>query len=323
MNNIKRQRFKYKRRPNSAMQRTLIRQGGGGYTIYLPKKWVDRKGLKGGQKIHVVETETALIIESAVAKKKEAAVEITEANAEDIQAILTHLYRRGFDIITLTGQFDSVMPEIKLTVKDLLLGFEITERDKTHCKIASVSEPSEQNYDTLLRRIFLIIKETQNIILADFQSNKFAGVHEIEELKKQQDKYILFCRRILVREKYSHPTLEWELLTFLMHIEHAYYYMYKYAIDNKVKISSRVLELLTALNDYFQLYYDAFYKKDIKYIHEINRKKKTFQFGRCFQYLSQTKGKESVLLCFIREIFRLIQVGSSPVLSGLFEAKLG
>jgi hypothetical protein len=99
--------------------------------------------------------------------------------------------------------------------------------------------------------------------------------------------------------------------------------MYKYALDNKVKVSSRTMELLKYLQDYYELYYNAFYKKDIKYIHEINRKKKQFQFGKCYQYLSESKGRESVLLCFIREIFRLIQVGSSPVLSGLFEAGLG
>ena len=53
------------------MKRKLIKQGLGGYTIYLPKKWIDRKGLKEGEEINVVETDAGLVIGSDVKGRKE------------------------------------------------------------------------------------------------------------------------------------------------------------------------------------------------------------------------------------------------------------
>ena len=81
------------------MDRKLIKQGGGGFTIYLPKKWVDEKGLTGGDKVNLSEANTALIVNSSKPVRKEKVVEITKENKKDIKTILTHLYRNGFDII--------------------------------------------------------------------------------------------------------------------------------------------------------------------------------------------------------------------------------
>ncbi len=305
------------------MKRTLIKQGAGGYTIYLPKKWLGKKGLKEGQQIDVIETETGLIIESAVSEKKETKLEVTDENKADMYPILTHLYRRGFDTIILTGKFEEVFSEIKHIAKNLLLGFEITEIEKEHCKISNISEPSEQKYDVLLRRVFLIIKETLNIVADDFNANKFERMSEIEELKHQQDKYILFCRRILIKEKnVKTPTIEWELLTFLMHINHALYYTYKYAKENKLQKSARITELLENLHSCYDLYYNAFFKKDIKLVHKINKLKKEYQFGKCYEYLKQSRDGETVILSHLREIFRLIQIGASPILSGLIQEEM-
>ena len=78
---------------HNKMKRKLIKQGGGGYTIYLPKKWVDKKGLKEGNQVDVQETETSLIIGSPVKGKKEISIEITEENRTNIRNILTHIYR--------------------------------------------------------------------------------------------------------------------------------------------------------------------------------------------------------------------------------------
>jgi len=303
------------------MQRKLIKQGLGGYTVYLPKKWLDRKGLKQGDHVDIVETDSALIIGSPVKGKKEISVQITDENKKDILNILTHLYRRGFDAIVLKGTDKQIANEAKTVTNELLLGFELTERKENECRIENVSEPAEQKYDVLLRRVFLLIKETQNAILNDFEENKFESSAEISEFRKQQDKYILFCRRALAKEKYQkEPELEWEVLTFLMHIEHAYFYLHKYASANKPEKDKNVIEMLKHLQDYFELFYNAYFSKDIKYIHKINNLKKEYQFGKCIDLIE--KGKNPVVFSYIREIFRLIQIGSSPILAKLFEEKI-
>lgn len=297
------------------MERKLIKQGGGGFTIYLPKKWVDKKGLHEGDIVDVKEIDSSLIIGSELKGKEEISIEITQENKEDIGAILTHAYRRGFNGVVLKGVDSELARKIRQITKDFLLGFEITEKTTDSCKIENISEPTEQKYDVMIGKVFLIIKETQNMIIEDFQDN-YENWDEIEEMKKNQDKFILFCRRLLVKEKYEKdPVLEWELLTFLMHIEHAYFYLYKYARENKVKIDKNAVELLRKLQEQFSLYQDAYFHKNIKSLYKIMKQRTKFQFGKCLDLIEKSKDKKSVVYCYIKEIFRLIQIGCSPILS--------
>ena len=302
------------------MRRRIIKQGTATLTLSLPAKWTKQRHLKAGDEVDVEEEDKILLVSSIkLPSKKQVTVEITDANRGDITPILTHLYRRGFDTITIKAIDPRLMNEINTTTKDLLLGFEITERNKKQCVISNLSEPTEEKYEVLLRRVFLIIKETQDVILRDFNKGKFESKQEIETMRKQQDKFVLFCRRILMREKAEKSILDWELLTFLMHIHHAYYYLYEYSYQNKVGKNSKFIVLLKNLENYFQLLYDAYYKKDSSYIHKLNRQKKEYQYGACYKYLEQAKGKDAPVFAHIREIFRLVQISSSPILAGLFD----
>ena len=302
------------------MKRKLVKQGAATMMISLPAKWIKQFNLKKGDEIDLEESGDNLVISKDRKKtKKQIRINITDENRKDILVILTHLYRKGFDIITIEGINPKLLNEIKTIVNELLLGFEITEREDAKCRIENISEPTEQKYDSLLRRIFLIIKETHNIVVEDFQKNEFSHLDEIVDLRKQQDKFILFCRRALKHEK--DPIVSWELLTFLMHIEHAYHYLYKYASENKIIKSKETINLLEKLGDYLQLYYDAYFKRDINKIHKINNLRKEHHFGKCLKLIE--KCRNPVIVSYIRELFRLIQIGTSPVLSELFEEFAG
>ncbi|MGV8150522.1 MAG: AbrB/MazE/SpoVT family DNA-binding domain-containing protein [Candidatus Woesearchaeota archaeon] len=304
------------------MQRKIIKQGINGYTIYLPKNWVENKGLKEGDSINIKETGTSLIIGSPNVQKKETTIKLTEDNNQDIKNILTHLYRNGFSIIRFENTNEKTSEDIRTITNDLLLGFENTEKTQSKYTIENLSEPTEERYDVMLRRVFLIIKETLKIIIEDFEKNKFQRMKEIQELRDQQFKFILFCRRILIKEKYEKlPVLGWELLTFLTHIQHSMYYLYEYAQKNQKTKDKEIIELLHSLEEFFELYYDAYYQKKIKNIHKINDLKKDYAFGKCIKYLEKSTGARAVILSYIKEQFRLIQVATSPILSELLDTE--
>jgi phosphate uptake regulator len=301
------------------MRRKIIKQGAATLTISLPAKWTKKFNLKSGDEIELDEKGPQLLLsQKKEPTRKESILEITDANKHDIQPVLSHLYRMGFDSIVIKNVSPGLANVITNITKDYLLGFEVTERDGKKCKITNISEPTEEKYPVLLRRVFLIIKETQHLMRQSLRNGDYQNFRDAEDLRKQSDKFIFFCLRIVTREK--GPLLDWELLKFLLQIEHAYHYMYNYAYANKFKSSQRVNELLDALEKYFQLYYDAFYQKDITAINKITKMKKDYQFGKCYSYLEQAKGSETVILAHIREIFRLIQIGASPILGGLLEA---
>lgn len=302
------------------MERKLIKQGLGGYTVYLPKKWIDKKGLKAGDLISISETDTGLSIGSHKKEKREICITLDEETRKNLSTIVTHIYRRGYDIISFRDVDADAFPSIKKLANDLLLGFEVTQRDATSCRIENLSEPTEEKFDVMLRRIFLIIKETHALVVSDLKRGTYESAKDIDELRRQQDKFILFCRRVLSKERYDkNPMIAWELLTFLMHIEHAYHYLHKYCQASMTKADEDMLDLLESAGDYFGYYYDAYFKRDLTCIHKINNLKSRYQFGICVSLMSEKQGTATGALSYIRDIFRLIQIGASPILSGLFE----
>lgn len=303
------------------MKRKLVKQGAATMMVSLPAKWIKQQGLDKGDEIDVDEKENKLVISlESPNKKKEIVLEIKEENKANLIHLLTHLYRRGFDKIELKGTDQEIVKKIRNEIDNLLLGFELTEKTDKSCVIENISEPSESKYGVMLKKVFMLIKETQEITLNDAHSSKFANFDEIQKIKNLCDKFILFCRRLIMkRELEEDKLLEWELLTFLMHIEHTYYYLYEYAAENKVKVNNELKELLREAVNYFEIYKDAYYEKEIKFVHKIWKLKSEYQFGRILKAIEKSEGKNAVIGSYLREIFRLIQVGTSPILAEVLE----
>jgi len=139
---------------------------------------------------------------------------------------------------------------------------------------------------------------------------------EIEDLRNQLDRHVIFCRRI-ISGQYGNDVLRWELLTFLMHIQHAYYYMYKYIVEKGLRADSQLMQLLKDAENYFLLLYEGYFKKKEEDVHKIQRLKDKYQFGLCLNLIN--KSENHVVHSYLREIFRLIQLGTSPVLALILE----
>ena len=76
------------------------------------------------------------------------------------------------------------------------------------------------------------------------------------------------------------------------------------------------------MQEYFDLFYEAHFKQDIKNIHRINSIKDELHFGALLTQIETAQGKKAVVLSKIRELFRLIQIGTSPILSELVEKEM-
>ncbi len=308
------------------MKRKLVRQGISTMMISLPSKWIKANNLDKGDEIDLEEKGNELVIGAEVLTKgkKEIKIDITPENKHDISPLLTHTYRKGFDRIILEGINPSLIKEIRTIADKLLLGFELTEKNSSKCIVENISEPSENKYEVMLRKLFMIINDSLETTLRDFESHKLQNLHEMEETKSQQDKFALFCMRLLTKSpNEKNFALQWELIKSLMHIQHSIHYLYKFAAESKLKPEAHTISLLKELKEYFSFYQQAHYSRDIKAIHKINSLKNTYQFGKCLTAIEKSKGKNAVIYSYIRELFRLIQIGTSPILAEILETDLG
>lgn len=303
------------------MERKLIPQGKGGLTFYVPKKWADAKHLEAGDVVSIKESENNLIISSDKKTKPEIELAITSENKHDIKTVIGHAYRKGFDKIILRNA-QPYISELKKIVKDNLMGFEITSTESNVVTLENISEPEGTKYPLVLRRILLILKDTLATLVKDLSVNNYKNKKELEELKEEQDRAILWCKRIISKEKYERDAVtEWEILTFLLHLQHDIVYTYIYAAEHKMRTSKDLEWILEALQHYFELFERAILKEDISAIYEINQEKKKYQFGKCLEILENSKGQNIVALSYIRELFRTIQRATSPLLIQLIEKR--
>jgi len=100
----------------------------------------------------------------------------------------------------------NILKQIKLITQSLLLGFEITDFNENSCTLENISEPESSKYEVILRKTFLIIKDDLDLIKQDLVSGKFENSEEILDSRSQQDQFVLFCRRLLTKEKYEKNT---------------------------------------------------------------------------------------------------------------------
>jgi phosphate uptake regulator len=303
------------------MKRKLIKQGKGGYTIYLPKPWIDEKGLKGGEDIEITNFDGALLIDSERRSKKSITFNFDEVSRKHIRNVLTHTYRRGYETIRLSNINPEDYPKLHTLVDSLLIGFEVVDKQQSSCILENISEPSGEKYESLIRRLFYSLQEMIRILREDSILSSFENLTEIKRLRNQCDKYALFCRRLLVKErKRSDIVIEWELLMYFTLLSHNFDHTYTYLTKNTVLVSKEVNTIIQKLDIYFASYMETFYSKNVEDVYGIIHKKDELHFGKILTALEKEKNKHlKVVISYLREQFRLIQMGTSPLIYQSFE----
>ena len=298
------------------MKRKLVKQGEATMMVSLPAKWIQKNNLNKGDEIDIDELDDALVIKTqgpGKEIKKKIEIELNDDNRELVRIMLIHIYRVGYDTVTIKNIDNKTSEEIRRVAKELLLGFEVTSRTATTITLENLSEPTDEKYETILRRTFFTIKETINTLNEEVKANSTERFNEVEELRNQSDRMIMFCRRLVWKR--GGKLYDWELLTFLNHIDHAMYYFFKSMKDSKSKKINNpaVVRFVDGLTDYFGLFYDAYFNKDIGSINKIQNQRNKYQFGGIIDELQKSKGIDSVSLSYLREIYRMIQMGTSPL----------
>ncbi len=280
------------------MKRKLIKQGGSGLTLYIPKNWLDERGLKPGDEVNVDESGDYLLVSAEVKKENTIVLNLDghELESDVYIPALTHVYRLGYDKIEVNSNNSKIIHAIEENVIPLLIGFEIVTKDKNLIVLENISEPSDDKFLTMLRRIFLIIDEMGEQVVCKIENPRFKS--RMPELKKQIHKLCIFCKRNLTKKIHTthNPLVYWEMITYLLAIGHAYHYLYEYLRKNqkKMKIGGGIKDYLTATNEYFDMLYDAHYEKKTDKIFLMNKTKKKIVFTWPENLLEE--GKENAVM---------------------------
>ena len=259
------------------MKRKLVSQGRATLTISLPSKWLKTFGLKAGDEVEIGEKGAELILKT----EKGVTIEKTEVNVQDfgeklIVRMLANLYRKGYDEIEIQLETAAQLEQIQAAIQRSLLGFEIVRHGQRSCTIKNISGPMEGEFDSMLRRVFLLLKSMAFDGLTAIKTKNTESLKNLILNEKINNRLTTICRRIINKKGFEkNSTFIYGFVNYLEKIADEYRDLYKYILDKKPKITTTELKLMEAANENLNRLYENYYKferqKVMKIFGEVKR----------------------------------------------------
>lgn len=189
------------------MKRRVIRHGRSTVIISLPSTWVKKYGIDKGDEVEVKENGNALeICADRPVEFGKIELDLNGLSIALICSAVKSAYLNGFDQIDLTfsrpyldigGSTVAIKKVVNDVVKELV-GVEITGHTSSSCTIKEVSATSLKEFDSVLRRVFLLLAEA----LADVTVNSMPALENACEECLSVQKLVNYCLRCLNRHGY-------------------------------------------------------------------------------------------------------------------------
>lgn len=297
------------------MKRKVVKQGAATLMVSLPSKWARENHLNKGSEVDIeVVNENLIISSNEIDTKLETEIKLDTDVETSVRTLITNAYRKGYDKITVYFENENQFEILSKTIKTRLIGFDIINKEANVCVVENITEPSEDQFDNILSKVFLSIDS-----LFEVTENRMNGkkVEEnFEDIEERFMKYDNFCRRIISKRKLTMGKAEffWAFLHLVDHGQRELYHMNK-GLKN-VKVSEKTKELFKGCREMFTLVRKAYYEKSLEIVSKIHLLDKELIYKKGYKALELSKGKESIILYHLIASIRKFFQTNSP-LSGL------
>ncbi|MBI4095588.1 MAG: hypothetical protein HY438_01870 [DPANN group archaeon] len=162
------------------------------FVITLPVDWVRAHGMDKSRKADFEIVGNSAVVRPLAREKSRAVLDAREY-ANTLHRVLIILYKKGIDQIKITNASPKIINSVSSTIEQRCIGFEITDQGKNYCLISDVAKESAEDFQTLLRRCFLITLQL-------FEEN---DAESLKNLDKSLNKLTSYCQRLLNKQGYS------------------------------------------------------------------------------------------------------------------------
>jgi len=275
------------------MRRKLVKQGSATMMISLPSKWIKQNNLDKGDEINLEEDEGNLKISAIENKKKQIQINISTLTESSTRTLITSAYRLGYDYVIVNYQNSESLELIKKIVDNNLLGFEIITVEKNKCIIENITEPSIEQFENILSKVFLNIESL-------FES----AINQTKEYELIENKIIQFdnfCRRVITKKG---NLLEDSFHSSINRGQREIYHLIK--LNQKLK--PETINLIKESQEIFFLLKESYIKKDIKLIEKLHETYKNFE-----KKIKNHFQKEQIAIHNILSATRQFYLATSPL----------
>lgn len=295
------------------MRRKIIRQGHNTLTVSLPRKWCDNHQLKEGNEIEVDEKGNCLLLSKETFKGAgSVTVDVTGLDSSSIILLIQSLYTYGYDTITINtkdekahrylADKDISFPSIMNYVVGTLIGAELISSAGKSYKIEVIAGDSKEKFDTVLRRIFLLINEMFETLNEGVQKKDKTLLESMPYKHVNVKRFVNYAQRLLNKfghEEADKTTFYFAIVSFLGKIIEIIKNYTGYVVTEGVfminkriptNLSKKAADLIKEIGEIFNLYSELFYKYDLKKVSEIHQGRDLFKRRIYKEYNSLSRG---------------------------------
>ena len=264
------------------MKRKVIQIANSTQLISLPRKWAKLHGVNKGDELEISQVGNHLLVLPPDFNQVDAAkisLNLTALDRSSIMFTIRALYRKGYDDIELlfenpTTNHLRINKELKVLSViheeiNRLIGVELIQQRERSCIIKSVSEVSTKDFDTLMRRIFLLLEDASSDLLTAAKKDDRVLMETIEEKHNTVTKFISYCLRLI--NKRGHPDLQYpciyyHILASLDKIMDAIKYASRDFMGLNKPISENTIKITESIHKSLLWYHQFFYKFDLNHV---------------------------------------------------------
>jgi len=246
------------------MRRKVIQIANSTQLISLPRKWSLQFNIKKGDELEVEEDGNRLLIKTeSTPSTKEIDVDVSGLTPRLADRFIARSYQKGYDTVIIRYDNPELAIAIQNKVKELL-GFEVMEHTKNAMRISSISQKLNIDFDSSLRRSFLITLDMADTCLEAFSKGDKKTLENLYHRDFDLNKFCYFCLRFINKE--FHGKFGTYILYYLIENLEDVGDEYKALARHLAKVNSKkkrsFISIIAKVNELTKLAYEFFYKPE-------------------------------------------------------------
>jgi phosphate uptake regulator len=281
------------------MRRKVVQIAGFTKVISLPSTWAKAHNLNKGDELEIREDGQNLVISSEKeAQPSLARIDLTKTD-RFLRRFIDVYYRLGYDELEIVLSDDYFISLIQREVSERLLGFEIVEQKKGFCRIKSISTGVEEEFDIILKRIFMMLMTTSREGLELLRQKNYDRLDSLIKLEEINNKFTNFCQRHLNKHgniDHKKATILYYTISLMETMADSFSAMFREIMENqKTQTGKNTIEFFSLVDSMIHDFYSMFYGFKTEKLVEFDNKFKQIVDNRAEWFRKGNSATENIV----------------------------
>jgi phosphate uptake regulator len=243
------------------VKRKVIQLGKNSLLVSLPSSWVKKHGVTKGAEVALEEKDSTLVLQPPSAQTRlRTSIDVTNL-APIVKRALGALYKKGYDEFTVHFSDHEELELAHEVIREEFIGFEVVQHGKNHLVVREISQPHADQFDAVLRRQFLVIKDYAQDAASALADKDHPWLKRLVLRDKDVNKLADFCRRLINKNQGTKlSTGLYFIVEQLEKISDRYRDICKHAAEKKLAPGNPLLAAYKDIAQYLDDFYRCFYQ---------------------------------------------------------------